>query len=260
MTLESELSCMLDEPYPKAALGLDSPSQAGPPNPWQIISSVITAVVAVVSLIIQWKGNRVFAFVLVAIALIVAVSVFYRPIAARAHTQMRNLRRNRIARRVWPEFLRVEKRFGTFLNPNDSTNLRYILSEMYGRQEEQVAKLCGPDYLTEYYALFRTRHSKESARAGRPFRFALIELHHMVFSYNQDYVLDPLRRLKSDQVSLAQLHPGIRESLEERMRGFREKWVRFLDDFNEFVDKTNHDLRYDPREAIGTYFEHPKAL
>ncbi len=34
---------------------------------------------------------------------------------------LRNLRRNRITRRSWQEFLRVEKRFGTFLNENDTS-------------------------------------------------------------------------------------------------------------------------------------------
>jgi hypothetical protein len=138
--------------------------------------------------------------------------------------------------------------------------LRYILAEMYGRQEDEVAKLCGPDYLTDYYALFRTRHFQQAAKTGPSFRLALTELHHMVFSYNQDYVLNPLKRLKAHQIVLQQLNPGIRESLEERMKAFREKWVRFLDDYTEFTDKTNHELRYDYREAIGTYFERPKAL
>jgi hypothetical protein len=81
-----------------------------------------------------------------------------------------------------------------------------------------------------------------------------------VFSYNQDYVLEPLKRLKADQIIIQQLHPRVREDVEERMKAFREKWVRFLDDYNEFTDRTNHDLGYNYREAIGTYFERPKAI
>ena len=82
----------------------------------------------------------------------------------------------------------------------------------------------------------------------------------MVCSYNQDYVLTPMSRLKVSPF-VGQLQPHAREHYEERMKQSREHWVRFLDDFKEFIDKTNHDLRYDdPREAIGTYFEHPKAL
>ncbi len=117
---------MLPQSYLNADLGLDSPDRTTPPNPWQIISSVVTALAAIVSVITQWKGNRVLASILVAVALIAAVSVFYRPIAASVRMRIRNLRRNRISRRLWPEFLRFEKRFGTFLNKNDSTNLRYI--------------------------------------------------------------------------------------------------------------------------------------
>ena len=44
------------------------------------------------------------------------------------------------------------------------------------------------------------------------------------------------------------------------MKQFRERWVRFLDDFKEFVDKTNHALQCDYREAISTDFEYPKVL
>src|SRR5260370_24982241 len=131
---------------------------------------------------------------------------------------------------------------------------------MHGRQEEPVAKLCGPDYLPAYYVLFRERHVAKSPRGGTSFHRALNEVHYMVFSYNQDYVLDPLKRLKTDHIVLQQMHPGIRESVEERMKAFREKWVRFLDDYTEFNDKTNHELRYDYREAIGTHFDPPKAL
>jgi hypothetical protein len=72
-------------------------------------------------------------------------------------------------------------------------------------------------------------------------------------------VLNPLRRLKNSQV-FGQLQPSARQPHEERMKEFRERWVRFIDDFKEFIDKTNHDLRYEPRKAIGTYFERPKAL
>jgi hypothetical protein len=250
---------MLPQSYLNADLGLDSADRTTPPNPWQIISSVVTALAAIVSVITQWKGNRVLASILVAVALIAAVSVFYRLIAASVRMRIRNLRRNRISRRLWPEFLRFEKRFGTFLNKNDSTNLRYILSEICGRQEDEVAKFCAPDYLDDYYGLIRTRHLKKAARTETTFHFAMTELHQMVCSYNQDYVLNPLRRLKNNQV-FEQLQPSARQSHEEKMKEFRERWVRFVDDFKEFIDKTNHDLQYDPRRAIGTYFEYPKTL
>src|SRR5712692_7407746 len=45
---------MLRQSYLNADLRLDSPDRATPPNPWQIISSVVTALVAIVSVITQW--------------------------------------------------------------------------------------------------------------------------------------------------------------------------------------------------------------
>src|SRR6266513_1820465 len=78
----------------------------------------------------------------------------------------------------------------------------------------------------------------------------------MACSYNRDYVLDPFRRLNGSP-ALEQLQPHAREHYQERTKQFRERWVRFLDDFKEYLDKTNHDFRYDPHEAIGTHFEYP---
>lgn len=252
---------MLNHRYPfeGASLELEPPDRPTSPNPWQVISSVVTALVATASLITQWKGNRLLAFMLVALAVAVIISTFYRPLAASTRKSLQNLRRNRIARRSWQEFLRVEKRFGTFLNENDTLTLRNIISETCGRNPDEVSKVCGPDYLNAFYALIYMRHLKKPARTNTAFHLALTELHQMICSYNRDYVLDPLRRLNGS-AALGQLPSHSREHYQERTKQFRERWVRFLDDFKEFLDKTNHDLRYKHPEAIGTYFEYPKPL
>src|SRR5260370_34068124 len=99
-----------------AGLELAPPHTPTRPNPVQVISSVVTALVATAGLITQWKGNRLLAFMLASIALVAAVSTFYRPLAAWTRKYLRNLRRNRIARRTWQEFLRAVKRFVTVLD------------------------------------------------------------------------------------------------------------------------------------------------
>ncbi len=182
---------------------LDRPT---PPNPLQVISSVVTALVAIAGLVTQWKGNRLLAFVLVAIALVASISTFYRPLAMSTRKYLQNLRRNRITRRSWQEFLRVEKRFGTFLNENDTINMRNIISEIFGRNADEVSKVCGPDCLSDYYGLIHMRHLKKSARTNTAFHLALTELHQMTYSYNRDHVLDPFRRLNGSPV-LEQLEP-----------------------------------------------------
>lgn len=241
------------------SLDLEPADRPTPPNPWQIISAVVAALAAVFSAIAHWKESRTIALVLGVAALLVAASVFYRPIAATIRVRVRNIRRDRVARRSCQDFLRMEKRFGDFLNQQDTINLRNIISDICGRNEEEVSKLCGPEYLSDYYGLIRMRHLKKSPKTNTAFHFALTELHQMVYSYSRNYVLDPFRRLNGSPV-VGQLQPHEREHYQERMKQFQQRWVRFLDDFKEFLDKTNHDLQYDYREAIGTYFEYPKAL
>src|SRR5467141_4966089 len=165
------------------------------PNPWQIISAVISALVALASLITQWKGNRLLAFMLGAIALIAIVSTFYRPVASGIRRYLLNIRRNRVAGRSWDEFLRTEKKFGAFLNNDDSINLRNIINEICSRNPDEVAKICGPHYLDDYYGLIHMRHLKNAAKNHIAYRVALTELRQMVCSYNQDYVLNLFKRL-----------------------------------------------------------------
>jgi hypothetical protein len=217
-----------------ASLELEPQDKPTPPNPWQVISWVVTAIVATASLITQWKRNRLLAYILVAVAVVAAISTFYRPLAVSTRKYLQSLRRNRVARRSWQEFLRVEKRFGAFLNENDTLNLRNIISEIHGRNPDEVSKACGPDYLNDYYGLIHMRHLKKPARTNTAFHLALTELHQMTCSYNRDYVLDPFRRLNGSAV-LGQLQPHARDHYQERAKQFRERWVRFLDDFKEFL-------------------------
>jgi hypothetical protein len=193
-------------------------------------------------------------------ALLVAASVFYKPMAATVRVRLRNMRRNRVARRSSQEFLRMEKRFGTFLNESDTINLRNIISEICGRNPDEVSKVCAPDYLKDYYPLIYMRHLKKPARNHSAFHFALNELHQVACSYNQDYVLGLFKQLNGSGI-LANLQPHARERYQENMKQFRERWVTFLNDFKELLDKINSDFRYhDYREAISTYFEYPKTL
>ena len=236
---------------------LDRPTS---PNPWQIISSVVSALVGAAALITEWKSNRPLALILGAIALIAIVSTLYRSAALRVRKWLTNVRRNRVVRKSWDEFLRMEKSFEGFLNNDDTVNLRNIINEMCGRNAEEVAKICGPHYLDDYFSLIHMRHLKNRAKDHTSYRLALTELRQMVWSYNQNYVLDLFKRLNGSLL-LEQLQPHTREHYHENMKQFRERWVTFLNAFKEFLDKINTAFRYnDYREAFSTYFEYPKTL
>ncbi len=237
----------------------EQPQPSPPRSPWQTVASLVTALAVIFSVVTQAKGNPVLALAMVAVALLVAGSVFYRPIVGFVRRRIQQARRNRVARKLWSEVLRFEKRFGSFIGHDDPTNLRNILSELCNRSDTELAKLCPPHYLTDFYALFSSRHQQRKAKDEVDFSLALAELRGMVCSYNSDYVLEPLKRLKSEQ-RLAQLPPYLREHGESSIEDFRERWVEFLADFKKFLDKANSDFRYDSYEAFSTYFERPKKL
>src|SRR5260370_17179116 len=89
------------------SLDLEPPDRPNPPNPWQIISAVVAALAAVFSAIAHWKESRTIAFVLGVAALLVAASVFYRPMAATIPDRVRKIRRNRVAPRSGQDFRRL---------------------------------------------------------------------------------------------------------------------------------------------------------
>lgn len=219
---------------------------------------MVTALAAVFSVFAQWKERPVYAGILVTVALLVSVSVFYRPIVTFARGRALRTHRNRVALKLWPEFLRLEKRFGNFISKDDPGSLRSILSEVCNRNPDELAKLCPPDYLNYFYPLLSRRHEERTHKHETDLFRAMSELRGMVASYNDDYVLGPLKRLRDGQ-RLAQLPPHSQQHSEDGVEDFRERWVRFLDDFKEFLEKANNDLGYEPfHEAISTYFERPK--
>jgi len=89
---------------------------------------------------------------------------------------------------------------------------------------------------------------------------AMSEFRMMVASYDDDYVLGPLKRIKDRQL-IAQLPAHTRKHYEEGIEDFRERWAGFLDNCKEFLEKANNNLGYEPyHEAISTYFERPKKF
>jgi len=240
--------------------GLGQTEGSPPPKRWESVALVVTALAAILSFVTQWKEKPIYAGILVAVALLAAVSVFYRPVVAFARGRLRRARRNRIAHKVWPEFLRLEKRFGNFIGKDDPTNLRGILSEVCNRNPDELAKLCPPDYLNDFCPLLTRRHEEMNHRREPDLFRAMCEFRMMVASYNDDYVLGPLRRLRDGQ-HLAQLPSHSQQHWNDGIEDLRERWVGFLDAFKEFLEKANNDLGYEPyHEAISTYFERPRKF
>ena len=234
------------------------PTPSAATNPWQAVASIIIAASAVFSIVAQSKEYPLFAWTLLIIAVIALASVSYRPVLSFLRRQVIRSRRNRVARRVWPEFLRLQNKFGNFVNSNDGSNLRPLLFRICGSNQRELLKLCPPDYLKHFYALIAERH-EEPAKSEEDIALAAEELIGMVSSYNKDYVLSPFERLR-EQRHFRQLPQGWREDDEPDIEDFRERWVQFLDRLQEFLERVNSEMKYDPLEALTTYFERPRKL
>lgn len=245
---------------PTIWVGSEQPAPPQPSKPWESASAIVMTIAAVFSVITQSADHPIFAWTLVVIAGLVFLTAFSGRAIRWGRETIGQAQRNRIARKQWPEFLRLGNRFGKFVSRDDSSNLRQVLRSACGSNDTELSKLCPPDYLKDLYELFLARCEAAAARDEHGFSFAVDELNLMVSFYNKDYVLEPLRRLKSEN-RLDQLPTGHRQHYADQIEDFRERWVRFLDDFKEFLDKANNDLGYDPyHEAFGTYFERPGKL
>lgn len=225
---------------------------------WETFAPVLTALA---TLALSLTGAKWYSQASLGVAtLLIAAYLWYSPL--RSFVQQRRLRarRTRVARNTWPEFQQLERRFSEFLSERNSKNLRYIINDIGGCNETELLKLCPPDYLNIFYPILARRHSQISDVGEEDFRVAPTELISMVSSYNTEYVLQSLERLKTSP-RFTGLDPNLRKYREEAIEAFREQWVRFLDDLTIFVDARNAELEYDPYQPpIAAYFERPKKL
>lgn len=186
-------------------------------------------------------------------------SNFYRPGRRLLRARIAQILRNRKVRRYRPDLFLFDQRFARFVEANQSNNLRYILYNICGNNPDELAKLCPPDYLPRIFQLFAQRQEQHPPRHEADFSLAVLERQEMVSFYNDDYVQDPLRRLRRDQL-LTKLPENYRLDAERKIEDFRDRWVRFLDDFQQFLEKLNNDFGYGPSEGFRAYFDRPQKL
>lgn len=231
-----------------------------PRSRWETVWLAIAAIASVFLAVTQGLSHPVFAGTFLLIIATAIAFVCYPPVAAWNRTRRLHARRNRVARKAWPAFLRFEIRFAEFINNHDSRNLRTVINGMCGQQNDQLEKICPPDYINVFYPFLSSRHAAVRDIRELDFRLAVTELVGLAASYNSEYVLRPLKRLVSSQ-QFTQLAPDIRKNREGEIEDFRERWVGFIDDLTEFVAEQNIDFGYAQyHEAMYASFERPKKL
>ncbi len=180
--------------------------------------------------------------------------------------------RNRAARLEHSELLRFARRFARFANQEDASNLRYIVFSACGNNEEKCLELCPPDYMKDLLPLFVRHLETRPAETEEHFCLAVQELYGLVASYNNHYVLEPFRRMRSGQwvvagrqpdpanpnrgAWLASLSEQNRAYVERQIEDFRERWAGFLDDMRQWLERVNESFGAN----LSTYFERPQKL
>lgn len=231
-----------------------------PRSRWDTVALIVAALAAVFSAVTQAQSHPVYAIVFLVLVAIPVAFLCYRPLSAWIARNKSSALRNGVARKAWPEVLRFEKRFAEFINNNDSRTLRTIINDLGGRNDQELFKVCPPDYVNTFYPMFSSRHVLLKHIEEPDFRIAVNELIAVVASYNTEYVFKPMERLK-ESPRFTQLAPNDRKYREAAIEDFRERWVRFLDDLTEFVAARNNDFGYEQyHEAIPVFFDRPKKL
>jgi len=181
-------------------------------------------------------------------------------------------RRDKFAREQFPEFSELVKRFAQLTDSSDGKSIRNILFYGCGNNQTEFDRLCSPDYLKEIWPHFFARLGKRS-RNEAEFRNALKEFYTLAASYNNNYVLEPFKRMKNKQwmpATTSNLTPELkswlsslpehhRTSVEAQIEDFRERWVSYLDDLVPFLDRL-HDSLGTSSSRIESYFERPSKV
>ncbi len=151
------------------------------------------------------------------------------------------------------EVLEFVKRFGEFVDSRNGNNLRNVLFSGCGNNQNDFDKLCSQrDYLKEIWPHFFNRLQRTHSQDEVAFCNAVREFCTLVASYNNGYVLDPLKRIDDKLwppfgkttapaselvpwlVSLPEHH---RTSVKKQIKAFHQRWFRYLDDLELFLNK-----------------------
>src|SRR5258708_7400805 len=159
--------------------------------------SVLAVIIALFSVLFQWKQNRLVATTLVAIALFLAVSVFLGPIIRYFRSSRLRSRRDRFARTQFPELSEFVKRFAAFVDSGDGKNLRNIVYYACSIKGDPLEfdSLYSADYLKEIFPHFFSRFKRIRRPKEAEFCATVEEFYTLTASYNNNYILKPFIRM-----------------------------------------------------------------
>lgn len=230
-------------------------------------AAVVGALTAVITAV---KGNPYVAWGLAAFALVMTISVGGKRALTFVRVRRFQARRDKMAQAQHVELRGLAKQFARFVNSGDWSNLRNIIFSACGNNSEKCAQVCPPDYMKDLCQFLLQDFETRPPENERQFLLGAQKLYGYISSYNNNYVLEPLRRMRVKQWHPASasdfvpepvtwvesLPPNYREDTERQIEDFRERWAGFLDNTKQWFEKVG--------ELFGTqlpsWFERPQKL
>ncbi|VVB53006.1 Uncharacterised protein [uncultured archaeon] len=248
----------------------------------QSAAAVVTCIAAVAAAISASK-DRTIAWILIAIcavAVLVMLFPFIQSTVASAKKRKRQAAKNVAAKSKYSELVSLAKRFGTFTNTGDPSNILLIIQNSCANDTDKYSEICPPDYMKDVFPIFLQHLETRPPENEAQFLLSIQELYALVASYTREYVSEPFRKMRLKKWPLQNpsvlheamgtanpsnpklgpwlysLPPHYRESAEAQIEDFRERWASFQDDMKKWMVGINESFG----TTLHTYFERPKKL
>lgn len=225
------------------------------PSPFDFLTKLLIPGLALVALIVaQLQDQRTLSWVLLGFLIAALAIGFYQPLKGRLKFRINRWRDERRARRFFPELRKFSHRFREFVDTGRSDTLHYIaLHELNRSNTSEFVKLGLPSVglFNGFSYHFTTRiENQEVSLTG--LLQSVLEFNHLISSYTTECVLLMFDRLPQD------LRSALRPELKSSLNSFQQRFVRFLDDYEEFLRELGESLVTAPHGPH--YFARPKPL
>ncbi len=175
-------------------------------------------------------------------------------------------RRERIARRNYPQLVRFCERFHGFTEQNMTNNPQYVIGNIRNNPGFESVYLVPPHYVD--FLSYELQNGVETVKPGlETFVWVTDLLTLMIRFYSEVFVVGPVRQIRAIADSgVGKIVPNYRDDY----NAARERFVGFVGEYEEFISKVNRELGQ-VRRKVGDswrneellrayYIERPKEL
>src|ERR1700687_961577 len=218
-----------------------------------IAGGIVGIIAGIVSL---WRGGpRYLIWILVGVAVLLIISVIYKPFKTQLQVWADRRKDRRVAHRNWPEFKKFVHRYGEFVDTRTNTTLHFIVANNLSEPSRtEFAKRLGTPNVGlwyEFWHFFRLRADRQR-HTFFELQQAFPEFHYMVSAYNNLCVAAIFEYLP------AELRSALSPTDKSTLTGFQQSFANFIDDYTAFakeLSQSRPSLQGQPY-----YLQRPKPL